>query len=400
MRPKPLVHPGPFEPYDERDTVFARTRLAPGTEQYEEYYARRPKWRDKDDRTRALRNLASPGTRRYRPGPGALVDATFEGSDIVAAAIDEADPGPIFGRRPATIDAKESDGSEGPRHPCKFDSPAELTRWIKDAARFLGAADVGIAPLDPGFVYTHRGRPRSAFGERIALEHSHAAVLVFPMRDDLVRSSPGMTATAETGRVYQQLSAVCFMLADALKRMGIPARGHVDTSYLVICPPLGVAAGLGELGRNGFLIHPTFGPGVRLGVVTLDAHCEDDSEVCHGIADFCRVCGKCADNCPAGAIPVGEPEVLRGALKWPMKPTRCYHYWRTQGTDCGLCIRTCPFAKPDTSLHRFVRRVVRGSTTLNRLFLWCDDRLYGAAPPLQDPPILGDGPTPAAGEKS
>jgi ferredoxin len=378
MRPKSLVHPGPFEPYDERDTVFARTRLKPGTEQYEEYYARRPQWQERDDRTRALRNLASPGTRRYRPGAGALVDATFEGSDVVAAAIDAADKGPPFGRTPSTLGLAETGEFLGPRHPCEF-------------------SDVGIAPLDPEFVYTHRGRPESAFGEPITLKHTHAAVLAFPMRDDLVRSSPEMTATAETGRVYQVLSAACFMLADALKRMGIPARGHVDTSYLVIVPPLGVAAGLGELGRNGFLIHPTFGPGVRLGAVTFHADCAVDPEVCHGIADFCRVCGKCADNCPAKAIPEGEPEVLRGALKWPMRPARCYHYWRTQGTDCGLCIRTCPFAKPDTSLHKFVRWAIRGSTALNRFFLWCDDRIYGASPPSQPPPILTEGPTPAAG---
>ena len=78
MRPRPLLHPGPLEPFDERDTVFARTRLRPGTEQYDAYYARKPELRAADDRTRAQHSLASAGTRRYRPGSGALVDATFD----------------------------------------------------------------------------------------------------------------------------------------------------------------------------------------------------------------------------------------------------------------------------------------------------------------------------------
>jgi ferredoxin len=393
MRPKPLQRPGPLEPFDERDTVFARTRLRPGTEPYEAYYARRPELRDTDDRTRAQRPLASPGTRRYQPGAGALVDATFEASELVAAAIDRADEGPGYGDTPSSLGVASGEGAAGPRHPCAFDSAAALTRWIKQAARFLGAADVGTTRLDPAFAYTHRGRPLSKFGEPVSLEHASAAVLVFPMSPGFVAASPEMIATAETGRVYQQGSAACFALADALKRMGIRARAHVDSSYQVLCVPLAVDAGLGELGRNGFLVHPTHGPGVRLGVVSVDAELEQDDPACHGIADFCRACGKCAANCPAGAIPEGEPAVERGALKWQMNAERCYHHWRTLGTDCGLCIRTCPFAKPDTSLHRFVRRSIARSTSFNRFFLWCDDLLYGSKPASKPPPLLADGPS-------
>jgi len=393
MRPRPLQRPGPLEPFDERDTVFARTRLRPGTAEYEEYYARRPELRSPDDRTRAQRNLASPGTRRYQPGSGALVDATFDASDLIAAAIDRADDEPGFGGTPSNLGAQEDADTSEPRHPCAFASPADLTRWIDQAARFLGAADVGVTRLDAAFVYTHRGRPLAQFGRPIALDHRSAVVLVFPMHPGFVASSPEMIATAETGRVYQQGSAACFSLADALRRMGIRARAHVDSSYLVICPPLAVDAGLGELGRNGILIHPTFGPGVRLGVVTVDAELVPDEPVCHGIAEFCRVCGKCAANCPAGAIPEGEPTVARGALKWPMNAEHCYHYWRTQGTDCGLCIRTCPFAKPDTSLHRLVRRSIAGTTAFNRLMLWCDDLFYGKQPAAKPPPLLADGPS-------
>jgi ferredoxin len=75
-----------------------------------------------------------------------------------------------------------------------------------------------------------------------------------------------------------------------------------------------------------------------------------------------------------------------------MSAERCYHFWRTQGTDCGLCIRSCPFAKPDTPLHHLVRRAISRSTAFNRLFLRWDDRLYGARPPARLPPLLRNGP--------
>ncbi len=43
---------------------------------------------------------------------------------------------------------------------------------------------------------------------------------------------------------------------------------------------------------------------------------ELDVPVDLGMQDFCRKCLKCAENCPAGAIPRGEPMVVRGVRKW------------------------------------------------------------------------------------
>jgi ferredoxin len=263
-------------------------------------------------------------------------------------------------------------------------------------ARFLGAADVGITALEPGFVYSHRGRPLERHGEPIELDHTHAIVLVFPMREPWVGTSPELPTTAETARVYQQTSAACYALARTLVRLGAPARAHVDSNYLVMCPPIAVQAGLGELGRNGLLVHRTLGPGVRLGVVTTSAPLATDAPECHGVGAFCQVCAKCAQHCPAGAIPTGAPERVRGALKWPLNTERCYHTWRSRGSDCGVCVRTCPFAKPDTALHRLVRDVIRRTTALNRLMVVFDDLVYGhgarpggfPAPPLVDEPPL------------
>lgn len=388
MRTGRLQDPGPLEPFDERDTIFARVRLRPSTHDYDEYYGRRPELREADDRLRALRGLAAPSTRCYRPGPAAIVEATFEASDLVAEAIDRIAGSAEVDDVPEGLGPAAPTG-DGPRHGFDIGDRSALTRFVRQAALFLGADDVGIAPLESAFVYTHRGRRRP--GEEVDLGHGHAIVLVQAMRHPYVLSSPEMSSTCETGRVYQSLAAACFTLAAALRRFGLAARAHVDSNYLVICPPLADRAGLGELGRNGVLIHHTYGPGVRLGVVTLDADLEAGEPGCWGIAEFCKRCGKCAENCPSGAIMKGEPRVVRGALKWPIDPERCYKYWRSLGTDCGLCLKSCPFAKPDTRLHRLVRWLIRDSTILHRSMLRADDLVYGREPRPYDPPLLGNG---------
>ena len=45
---------------DERDIMFARARLIPGSEEFNTYYAMRPENREGDDRTRSLPGLLSP----------------------------------------------------------------------------------------------------------------------------------------------------------------------------------------------------------------------------------------------------------------------------------------------------------------------------------------------------
>ena len=388
MRPRPLPAPGPFARVDERDTIFSRARLRIGSALHRSYYGRRPDLQHADDRTRQLRQLATPGGQRFRPLDAALIQACFEASDLVAEAVGrDEDPSGADGLgpgvdHPADWPTLDADGD-----------PGVLAASLKVAARFLGAADVGIADLEPGFVYSHRGRPLERHGESIDMGHRSAIVLVFPMREPWVGTSPELPATAETARVYQQTGAACFALARTLQRLGVGARAHVDSNYLVMCPPLAVDAGLGELGRNGLLVHRTLGPGVRLGVVTTDAVIQPDSAECHGVADFCRICAKCAEHCPAGAIPTGAPSRMRGADKWPLQAERCYHYWRSQGSDCGVCVRTCPFAKPDTPMHRCVRETIRRTTILNRLILLMDDVVYGhrtRGDGFPAPPIAGE----------
>ncbi|HCR39250.1 MAG TPA: hypothetical protein DIV80_07345, partial [Synergistaceae bacterium] len=47
-------------------------------------------------------------------------------------------------------------------------------------------------------------------------------------------------------------------------------------------------------------------------------------------------------HCPGRAIPGGGPDE-RAPVSWVLDAEKCYQAWRRMGTDCGVCISTCPF---------------------------------------------------------
>ena len=139
---------------------------------------------------------------------------------------------------------------------------------------------------------------------------------------------------------------------------GHSARAHYDAHYDVVLPPLAVAGGLGEIGRHNLLVADRYGTRVRIGAVTTDAPLRHGVPVTRGVRRFCDACLKCADNCPSRALSHGAPADVRGVVKWPTHSERCYGYWRTVGTDCGICMAVCPFSHPDSPLHDAIRRLV------------------------------------------
>jgi len=118
----------------------------------------------------------------------------------------------------------------------------------------------------------------------------------------------------------------------------------MDGNYLLIAPLAARDAGLGEIGRHGLLITKEFGPRVRLGVVTTDLPLVSDEAYEFGIQEFCRRCKRCAISCPGKAIPRGEKELINGDMRWKTSDTDCYQRWRMLGTDCGVCLASCPFS--------------------------------------------------------
>ena len=343
---------------DERDIMFARARLEPGTANYEAYYALHPENRAGDDRTRSLPGLLSATASEVNPFVFGATEATFSLIEKLHDAVD----GPVASEQAAF----EADPG---------------TDHIKGLVHYWGARDVGITELRPYHVYSHIGRGMGAFGAPIGLEHRYAIAFTVEMDPELVGTAPAAPTLLESARQYASAAAIAVQLGNLIRTMGYPALAHVDGNYRVVAPLVARDAGLGEIGRMGLLMTPNLGPRVRLGVVTTDLPLiPDPAGYSSAVLDFCQVCKKCADNCPVRAIPSGDREEIDGSLRWRIDQEVCYRYWCVTGTDCARCMAVCPYSSPDTAMHNLVRWATRHSGAARRAVIWLDRLFYGAAP--------------------
>jgi ferredoxin len=343
------------ERVDERDTMFAREEYEPDTSRYREYYQRHPDFKQDDDRLRRLPELLTPGGRYYDPARAERIQAVFRATRALTTQVD----GEVAGRRTAA-------------------SAAALTAAFKDQVLRLGAAEVGVARLDPMFVYSHVGRGPEPYGQPIDLKHRFAIAFTLEMDYECVRHAPDLLITEESATQYLRGANIAVSVARQIRALGYPARAHTsESNYQIMLPPVAQAAGLGELSRMGYLISRRYGGRVRLGAVTTDLPLVPDEPIAFGVQDFCAICLKCAENCPSSAIPTGAKTTVRGVDKWQLDVVRCLHYWRVAGTDCGLCMRACPYSHPPTTSHRLVRRALRRSAAARPLSVWAENFFYG-----------------------
>ena len=343
------------ERVDERDVIFAREDYHPGTIEHEQYYTMRPENLAIDDRIRALPELLEPGGRYYDPVRSKRLEAVFDVIEGLSYRVDGETESP----------------------PLKPD-PARMTREIKKLATSLGADAVGIARLNSRYVYSHVGRGPEPWGSEITNNHKYAIVFALEMDYWKVETAPRLPMTVESALQYLRGSHISISLAHYIRSLGYPARAHVaGSNYQIMLPPLAHDAGLGELGRSGYLISPVFGPRMRLGAVSTDLPLITDSPIRFGVQDFCEKCLKCATNCPSGAIPKNAKSWVRGVEKWPLNVEKCIRYWRLIGTDCGMCMKVCPYSHPPTFVHGLVRAGIRRSAFARWISVIGDDVLYG-----------------------
>jgi ferredoxin len=353
-RPQGIRILGPQPRVDERDLIFSRAHLRPGSERYRNYYARRPAFKEKDERWRTLPPLGTPGGRYFHPLLSRLPTACF--SHLKAL-------------HPTVTGQVSSEQVKLPRE--------EFTRLLKGVAHYLGVDLVGIAPLEEAYLYSHVGRGGD-YGRPIELPHRWAVVLGVEMDWRAVQQAPTAISLSESARQYARVGQAALILAGWLRALGYPARAHIDGCYRLLVVPLAWEAGLGELGRLGCLLTPEFGPRVRWAAVSTDAPLQPDRPRAFGVQELCRRCRKCADSCPAGAIPSGEKELVRGVEKWVMDGDKCFFVWRKFGTDCGLCLRACPLSRPPLLWERLLRWALPRSAAARALFLAWDRLLYPA----------------------
>lgn len=347
--------PGEQKKVDERDVIFARFDLVEGTRDYEEYYKRKPEYKKTDEEIRKLPDILAPSHFGKNPALLSLAKVEFDFLEHQLTQVQ----GEVF---PEKI-----------RY-----SASENTRMIKNIIKYLGSDLCGVCLLDQAYIYSHVGRGPDPYGQKIILNHEYAIVFAVEMELGMVASAPGAPVIVETAKKYVEAAKISIMVASFIRRMGYPARAHMaGSNYKTMLPPLAWKGGLGELGRLGVMITGTYGPRIRLGLVTTGLPLVPDSPKKIGVQDFCHKCQKCARNCPAQAIPYGDKSEENGVLKWALNREECYRFWRKAGTDCAICISVCPYSKPVNSFHDLIRRVAERSSFAQSLSIRADDLFYG-----------------------
>ncbi|MEJ2202679.1 MAG: 4Fe-4S dicluster domain-containing protein [Gemmatimonadota bacterium] len=362
-RPLPDPDDTPRSRIDERDIMFSRMLLQPGAERFRAYYAAHPDEKALDDVWRANPGLLRPGSSAYHPVAFRAADASF-------ATIERLRP--FVGGEPAA-ERVELD-------------PDRATSFLKQWARKLGAVSVGVTRLEAYHLYTHVGRGPD-FGRPVTLDHDFALALTVEMDKGVLDHAPLAPTVMESSQQYVASGVIAVQLAELIRRLGYPARAHIDGNYRVVCPLVARDAGLGEIGRMGLLLTPRLGPRVRIAVVTTDLPLvPDPRRPDPTVIDFCDRCRKCAEACPGDAIPFGTRRDVDGVRRWQIDSEACFTLWTSVGTDCARCMAVCPYSHPANWMHDLVRWGVRRSGRFRRVAVRADDWLYGRRPPPRPTP--------------
>lgn len=356
-----------FERFSQVDDVFSRSRWDPEIrdENADRFFAtyRRPltKWRRANGFTQ----------RDY-----ALRNASWHVADLFAEMYEHQD------RRDGFLDPLSMlrDGSDERLEP---ESPEAGAADLKHVARTVGADLVGITGFDERWVYTERFSVSSGAAKPNDLPGGldHVIVIGQAMDAGLIQTAPSALSGTATGLGYSRDAAVLLTVAQYIRNLGYAAVPSMNDTALAI--PLAIQAGLGEYGRHGLLITPELGTQLRIGKIFTDLPLAHDQPKQFGVKKFCENCDRCAQACPARAIPHGGPvpvalnrSGLKGVRKWSVDGEACFGYWSKINSDCAICVRVCPWSRDySVAWNRWWRRLA--ATPLRGLLLRLDDRMGG-----------------------
>ena len=218
------------------------------------------------------------------------------------------------------------------------DTPENWARRVKEAALATEARQVGIARVDPLWVY-----------EGYEVKEPWIVVLGLPMdQPRLAQVAPETGSVIEVMAVYNAGMRAAKALAGWIREQGyeaVPHGGPIAGPLTLV--PAALQCGFGELGKHGSIINREFGSSFRLAAVLTDMPLVADAPDIFGADDFCLSCQVCARACPPGAI-AHEKQMARGVERWFVDFDKCAPYFN-ETFGCGICIAVCPWSKPGTA---------------------------------------------------
>ncbi|NBJ14638.1 MAG: 4Fe-4S dicluster domain-containing protein [Dehalobacter sp. 4CP] len=302
---------------------------------------------------------------------------------------------------PLVGDPKEWDFKGVIKEPLKVKDPKETSKLIKKMAGLFGGTLVGITKVNPRWILGWGGgvdprmlpilaavgidpiTPRGVRGGPIDIPDwwQYAIVIAVPHEPNLIEATPLFYSPFEA---YTRSGLAAARLTGFIKALGYPARynGNPIIGWdELLATPLAIDAGLGEMGRPGILVTPEFGPSVKLAVVLTNLPMEPDRPINMGLKDFCDKCGICAEKCPGGSIPSGQPELQDdGVVRWMSDREKCQNYYASVPIRhmCGVCYSVCPWRRFDNALHKYSRELaVRDRTGIaHQIMLWGQKSFY------------------------
>lgn len=339
---------------DERDIMFSRKLLEKGTERYRSYYSNKPEIELLDNKFRQKPGLLAKDASYFHPFYFAASKASFQ-------TVEHFHP---FLEQSPNLEKQEYD-------------PKALTNFIINWSKKLGALDVGITEIKEYHKYSHIGREKE-YGNEVLLNHKYAIAFTVEMDHQIMQSAPEGPTVMESAQQYMDSGSIALQVAHFIQELGYEARPHIDGSYRLVAPLVARDAGLGELGRMGLLMTPKHGPRVRIALVSTNADLiNSKSKSDSSVEAFCRICKKCADNCPSLAISFKDKEKVGESIRWQINSEACFTYWCTIGTDCGKCMKVCPYSHPDSIMHNIIRWGIKKSSLFQYFALKLDDIFYG-----------------------
>ncbi len=269
--------------------------------------------------------------------------------------------GAISGMRPFISSPEAVEGTGPAAEKLPIPDPEQMSMHIKDLAYFLHADEVGIGNMRDSFYYTHKDvkTPEGQIDVPYTERNPYVIVVMIDQGLETMLASTGYDGISgsQSMNAYLNTGVLACIIADYIRRMGYEARAHHSNNYGAVMVPCIMAAGLGELCRTAdCAIHPYLGFRHKVAAVTTNLPLAPDKPIDFGLMDFCRVCKKCADECPSGAITHDvDPVEHNGYMRWNSDSDKCTVFRTTneEGSSCGRCMKVCPWnSKEDSWFHK------------------------------------------------